>query len=314
MCFNRTPTQEETSWLTSPRPPPPQGLVTNGARVIITALPTDPIDAAVHELNDLGSPSGGTAEGFPTDLSTKPAIASLAAHLTTTLRLPHLDMLISNAGIRRDAPTPCTNDGGVAAADLADLQASMWSHRAGDWADSFAVNTTAHYFLSVALVHLLAAAAERMVAIDEPAGGGGTGSGTGLGTTAVKGRELGCGSVVVTSSCASMHNCTNVDLTSYATSKAATDHLVALLAAKFARFYVRVNAINPGFVPSNMNPVGAEGNMFANLFDKVPARRAGRLEDIAGTVLYLCSQAGAYVDGRCLCVDGGRVLVANGQE
>lgn len=32
--------------------------------------------------------------------------------------------------------------------------------------------------------------------------------------------------------------------------------------------------------------------MFANLFDKVPARRAGRLEDIAGTVLYLCSQAG----------------------
>lgn len=41
-----------------------------------------------------------------------------------------------------------------------------------------------------------------------------------------------------------------------------------------------------------MNPVGAQGNMFANLFDKVPAKRAGKLEDIAGTVLYLCSQAG----------------------
>lgn len=41
-----------------------------------------------------------------------------------------------------------------------------------------------------------------------------------------------------------------------------------------------------------MNPVGAEGNMFANLFDKVPAKRAGKLEDISGTVLYLCSQAG----------------------
>jgi len=84
-------------------------------------------------------------------------------------------------------------------------------------------------------------------------------------------------------------------------------------------------------VPSNMNPVGAEGNIFANLFDKVPAKRAGRLEDIAGAVLYLCSQAGvninpsssdqialtgeqAYVDGHCLCLDGGRVLVANGQE
>lgn len=52
--------------------------------------------------------------------------------------------------------------------------------------------------------------------------------------------------MVVTSSCASMHNATNLDMTSYATTKAATDHLVALLAAKFARWYVRVVGINPG--------------------------------------------------------------------
>ena len=45
-------------------------------------------------------------------------------------------------------------------------------------------------------------------------------------------------------------------------------------------------------VPSQMNPVGQEGNMFAALFDKVPAKRAGKLEDIAGTVLYLTSKAG----------------------
>lgn len=269
-----------------------KGLVNNGARVIITALPTDPIDSAVSELNALGGPSGGTAEGFPSDLSTKPAIAALAAHLTATLALPHLDILVSNAGIRRDARQPCD----VLAADLPTLQASLWSHAHADWAATFAVNTTAHYFLVVALAQLLAAGAAR-----EVEGG-------------LKGSDVGCGCVVITSSCASMHNCTNVDLTSYAASKAATDHLVAMLAAKFARWYVRVNGINPGFVPSNMNPVGAEGNMFANLFDKVPAKRAGKLEDISGTVLYLCSQAGAYVDGRCLCVDGGRVLVANGQE
>jgi hypothetical protein len=45
-------------------------------------------------------------------------------------------------------------------------------------------------------------------------------------------------------------------------------------------------------VPSNMNPVGAEGNMFANLFDKVPARRAGKEGDLVGGVLYLSSEAG----------------------
>jgi hypothetical protein len=41
-----------------------------------------------------------------------------------------------------------------------------------------------------------------------------------------------------------------------------------------------------------MNPVGAEGNIFSNLFDKVPAKRAAVAEDIAGTVLYLVSKAG----------------------
>jgi len=87
-----------------------------------------------------------------------------------------------------------------------------------------------------------------------------------------------------------------------------------------------------------MNPVGEAGNMFSSLFDRVPARRAGNEEDIAGTVIYLASRAGvcyvpsleavpracfkhttltqsqAYIDGVSICVDGGRVLVANGQE
>ena len=89
-----------------------------------------------------------------------------------------------------------------------------------------------------------------------------------------------------------------------------------------------------------MNPVGEAGNMFSSLFDRVPAKRPGNEEDIAGTVIYLVSRAGvrsfpfndcrllshsaksfkvnniaqAYVDGISLCVDGGRTLVANGQE
>ena len=84
-----------------------------------------------------------------------------------------------------------------------------------------------------------------------------------------------------------------------------------------------------------MNPVEEGANQFAQLFEKMPAKRIGKLEDIAGAILYLCSQAGvrtpamtssrlfrdsladqplqAYVDGRCLCVDGGRTLFANGQ-
>lgn len=45
-------------------------------------------------------------------------------------------------------------------------------------------------------------------------------------------------------------------------------------------------------VPSCMNPVGEEGNLFSALFDKVPAKRAGNEDDIAGTILYIVSRAG----------------------
>ncbi|KAL2812530.1 hypothetical protein BJX63DRAFT_421749 [Aspergillus granulosus] len=266
-----------------------KGLVLNGAKVYIVALTSEPIEEKVAVLDELGRESGGLAYGLPCDVSSKQEIASLAERITTLE--PHIDILVSNAGIRRDPPVTCN----VLTASLPSLQASMWSSREADWAETFAVNTTAHYFLSVAFCPLLEAASNRDL-------------GNGL-----RGRDQGRGVVILTSSCASMHNATNVDLTSYATSKAATDHLVRLLAAKFARFYVRVVGINPGFVPSNMNPVGQEGNIFSSLFVQVPAKRASNEEDIAGAILYLASRAGAYVNGINLCVDGGRILVANGQ-
>ncbi|CEJ80713.1 Putative Pc22g02220 protein [[Torrubiella] hemipterigena] len=266
-----------------------KGLVANGVKVYVVALPSEPTAAAVDELNEFGQSAGGSAQAVACDLSTKEAIAELASYLKK--REDHLDMLISNAGIRRDPPIQCN----VIEASLEELRESMWSSNHSDWADTFCINTTAHYFLSVALLPLLAAASQLDI-------GGGRGS------------EEGRGVVVITSSCASMHNVTNIDLTSYATSKAGTDHLVRLLAAKFRHQYVRVVGINPGFVPSKMNPIGEEDNIFSSLFDKVPAKRAGNESDMAGTVLYAASRAGAYVDGVSLCVDGGRILLANGQE
>ncbi|ETI24433.1 hypothetical protein G647_03802 [Cladophialophora carrionii CBS 160.54] len=266
-----------------------KGLVSNGAKVYVTALSSDDIDGVVKELNELGKPTGGRAIGFASDLGSKDGIAAVAQEVQK--HETHLDILCSNAGIRRDPPKMCD----VKTASLDELQGSLWSSRHSDWDDTFRVNVTAHYFLSVALLKLLVAASNLDL------GDGRTG------------RDEGRGVMIITSSCASMHNCTNIDLTSYAASKAAIDHLVALLASKFARWYVRVNAINPGFVPSKMNPVEEGANQFAELFKAMPAARIGRAEDIVGAVLYLSSQAGAYVDGRCLCVDGGRVLLANGQ-
>ena len=50
-----------------------------------------------------------------------------------------------------------------------------------------------------------------------------------------------------------------------------------------------------------MNPIGAAGNMFSALFEKVPAKRAGRAEDLAGTVLYLVSRAGVSLKSPVVC-------------
>lgn len=148
---------------------------------------------------------------FAGDVSTKDGIAAIAAELER--HETHLDIFCSNAGIRRDPPQMCN----VKTASLDELQSSLWSSRHSDWDDTFRVNVTAHYFLSVALLKLLVAASEMDL-----------GDGR-------KGRDEGRGVMIITSSCASMHNCTNVDLTSYAASKAAIDHLVALLACKFSR-------------------------------------------------------------------------------
>lgn len=164
------------------------------------------------------------------DVSDKDDIAKLATHIDE--HETHIDMLVSNAGIRRDAPVSCD----VLKASVSELQASMWSSTPMDWADTFRVNTAAHYFLAVAFLPLLEAASR----LD-------------LGESR-SGRSEGRGVMVIMSSCASMHNVTNVDLTSYATSKAGSDHLVKLLAAKFGRFYVRVVGMNPGCKMTPSNP------------------------------------------------------------
>lgn len=203
------------------------------------SLPNEAIDEKVAELNELGRSAGGAAIPYgtqclsaidkltvlyrlPCNVTDKDAIAAAAEYIGQ--REDHLDLLVSNAGIRRDPPVACN----VLSASMTELQASMWSSRDSDWADTFCVNTTAHYFLSVALLPLLTAASNLDLGHGD------------------LGRRQGRGAIVITSSCASMHNATNIDLTSYATSKAATDHLVKLLAAKFNRFYVRVVGINPG--------------------------------------------------------------------
>lgn len=95
---------------------------------------------------------------------------------------------------------------------------------------------------------------------------------------------------------------------SYGASKAAVHHLTLQLAVDLARDNINVNAIAPGFFPSKMT---------AHLLDHeealaraIPRGRLGTPEDAAGTAIYLCSRASAFVTGHVLVLDGGQHVAA----
>ncbi|WP_439532232.1 SDR family oxidoreductase [Polymorphobacter sp.] len=101
------------------------------------------------------------------------------------------------------------------------------------------------------------------------------------------------------------------DAFAYAASKAAIQRLTVALASDLTRRGITVNALAPGFFPSDMT-----GGFFAAVPDLeqqmiagIPAGRLGTPEDIGGAILYLASRAGAYVSGTTLTVDGGLLTV-----
>tara|TARA_Y100000780_G_C13647172_1_gene402975 strand:- start:1040 stop:1312 length:273 start_codon:yes stop_codon:yes gene_type:complete len=78
------------------------------------------------------------------------------------------------------------------------------------------------------------------------------------------------------------------------------------MALEWGEFGIRVNAIAPGFIDSGMSKPFFENPKIRELRGKaVPLQRLGTSEDIAKTVLYLSSDAAAYVNANEIIVDGG---------
>lgn len=95
-------------------------------------------------------------------------------------------------------------------------------------------------------------------------------------------------------------------LAPYAASKAGVVGLTRVLAAEWAPHGVRVNCIGPGYFRTEMNrALFADKEWVSRLLRRVPLGRAGVPEDLAGTVIFLASEASSYVTGQVLYVDGG---------
>jgi NAD(P)-dependent dehydrogenase (short-subunit alcohol dehydrogenase family) len=90
----------------------------------------------------------------------------------------------------------------------------------------------------------------------------------------------------------------------YSASKAALHHLTRTLAVELGPEGITVNAIAPGFFESKMTDY-VMSQYRRDIEDDCPLGRIGTAQDIVGALLFLCSRAGAYVNGAVLPVDGG---------
>ena len=129
-----------------------------------------------------------------------------------------------------------------------------------------------------------------------PAGGGGGGPGGGPGG--------GGGAIVNVASLASTVALS--DVTAYAVSKAGVAQLTRCLASDWARHGLRVNAIAPGWVPTDINRAALLGTPRGEwALRQTPLGRFGAADEMAGAVVYLLSDAASFTSGAVLPVDGG---------
>jgi NAD(P)-dependent dehydrogenase (short-subunit alcohol dehydrogenase family) len=103
----------------------------------------------------------------------------------------------------------------------------------------------------------------------------------------------------------------NPGIASYIASKHGVVGLTRTASLEYIKRGIRVNAINPGLIDTQVARDVVSGNedAYKDIAKNVPIGRAGRPEEIASVVLWLCSPGASYVVGHALTVDGGMTVV-----
>ena len=91
----------------------------------------------------------------------------------------------------------------------------------------------------------------------------------------------------------------------YSVTKAALIMLTQVLAAELGAYDIRVNAIAPGFIQTDLSKAVWTSDMFKERVKMIPIPRLGETEDIVSAALYLASSASSFVTGETIVIDGG---------
>ena len=119
-------------------------------------------------------------------------------------------------------------------------------------------------------------------------------------------RHGGVGGAIVNVSSAASRLGSPGEYVDYAASKAAIDTFTLGLAKEVAAEGIRVNAVRPGIVDTEIHASGGQPDRVARLGPSLPFGRAGRAEEIAAAILWLASTESSYTSGALLDVSGAR--------
>ncbi|QPG94540.1 hypothetical protein C2857_006342 [Epichloe festucae Fl1] len=194
----------------------------------------------------------------------------------------YLNLLLCNSGITGPSAGPLTEE-----TTLEDFAEGNFALDMAAYVETFAVNTAAPWFTAMAFLKLLDLGNKKKNVTQQS-------------------------QVIITSSIAGF-NKTSTAGWAYSQSKTAAVLAAKQLATNLPRWNIRANCIAPGIFPSEMSaPViqkyrddsGGYGPVPTTM---VPMGRFGEETDMAGTILYLASKAGAYCNGVVVVLDGGRL-------
>lgn len=235
--------------------------------------------------------SGALGSRFAETLAGTGAAVALAARRTGAME-PLRDRLRAQGGqaeiVAMDVTDAASVAAGLAAAEAALGPVDVVVNNSGvaapaaaldeadeDWARVFAVNLDGARRLSVAAVR-------RLVALKRP--------GAIVNVASILGLRQGAG------------------VTAYAASKAALVQMTRQHALEWARHGVRVNALCPGYVETDLNRDFFATEAGQAQIRRIPQRRLGRPEELDGPLLLLASDAGSFLTGTALVADGGHLV------
>ncbi|KIV87934.1 hypothetical protein PV10_09213 [Exophiala mesophila] len=194
----------------------------------------------------------------------------------------YINLLVANSGIA--GPSGNVTQG----SSIAGLQETLLTIPMEDFTNTYHVNCTAVFYTAITFLGLLDEGNKR---------------------SAYQG---GRSQVIATSSIGSFNRKITAGF-AYGTSKAATTMLMKILATYLVPYRIRANVLCPGLFPTHLTATLIKeqnpATEAAFPVEEIPAERAGQPEDIMAALLYLASRAGAYCNGSCLIVDGGRLSV-----